>query len=1056
MGILPSQTLVAEWQPPKIDEVMKLKTILLSTSLAVVALASAQPTVMDTGVQGYLERGKPMYESRNYVGAIDQLSHLDNLQAPARVLEEADYYMALSRFERDEASSLQALRDFIDKYPSSLYTQEVLMKIGNYYFYHGEFGDALVAYTQVRDHSLNANENEDLIYRMAYSDLQLGSYDDARQLYERLRGTRRYDDAVRFYDAYIDYANKNYDAAYSKFTRVNRIGDLGYQSQYYICQIDFNRKRYDKTISLGKSLLSDDANDYFAPEINRLVGESYYHEGNLREARSYLNRYIETTQDPVVRSAAYALGVMDFLADDFRQAVKNMGQVTGQDDELAQSAYLYLAQSELKLGDEKTAAMAFEKAAGMGYNATVKETAFYNYAVLQSKGSTTPFSNSITLFEQFLNDYPRSKYVADVEGYLVDAYMNTGDYEKALTSISHLKHPSAKVLKVKQNVLYNLGVQMMQKGNNQQAANYLQQAIKVGNYDRKILNESRLWLAETQYDKGDYRNAIRNLTTYITSASRRDANFGKAYYDLGYAQYKQKRYTDARKSFQNAINSGSLDKSLVSDAYDRIGDTYYYEQNFSDAEASYSKAIVESSGSTDNSMFDRAMMAGLNKNFQGKIDQLDELLSKYPHSVKAPAAMLEKGRALEAMGKNKQAIAAYEALYKKYPRVSEARQGLLQKALVEKNIGNADDAVVAYKQVITTAPTSDEAKVAVEDLKDIYADRDELAQYNQFLKSIPNAPQLDVSDMDRLTFEAAEKTITSTKPSAAKMEDYLKKYPQGAYAASAKYYLGRFSYEKGNLAVALSHLENALRSGEDASFAEDALAMKADILARQGRYAEAIATYRTIIEKSTSEDNKVSAQLGVLRASKELQRWREVVSTADVLLQGTGLTADEASEVKLNRAIANAKLGNTRTAESALKSLSKSVQSEVGAQAAYELARLQFEAANYRTAERTVNNMLDSGSPQAFWIAKCYILLSDIYVKQGKKVEAREYLESLKSNYPGKEKEIFSDIDRRLQSLGGATAPRTSTGDAKAGKNKNNNASADNKMTSKRRKSTRK
>lgn len=1036
---------------------MKLKTVLLTTSLAAAALAGAQPTVMDTGVQGYLERGKLMYESRNYVGAIDQLSHLSQLPASASALEEADYYIALSKFERDESGSVQSLQDFVKKYPSSLFRQEALMKVGNYYFYHGEFGDALVAYSQVRDHALNDDENEDLIYRMAYSDLQLGSYADARQLYERLRGTKRYDDAVKFYDAYIDYANKNYDAAYDKFTQVNRIGDLGYQSQYYICQIEFTRKQYDKTISLGKSLLSDDANDYFAPEINRLVGESYYHKGDDRQARTHLNQYLKTTQDPVVRSAAYALGVMDYRAGDYQQAVKNMGQVTGEDDGMAQSAYLYLGQSELKLGDSKAAAMAFEKAAGMDYDPTVKETAFYNYAVLQSKGNSTPFSNSITLFEQFLNSYPQSKYAASVEGYLVDAYMTTGDYDKALTSINHIKNPSAKVLKAKQNVLYNLGVQMMQKGNNQMAANYLQQAVNVGNYDRKILNESRLWLAETQYDKGDYRNTVRNLTTYISQASRQDENFGKAYYDLGYAQYKQKSYADARKSFQNAINSGTLAKGLVSDAYDRIGDTYYYEQNFSDAEASYSKAIAEGSGASDNSMFDRAMMAGLNRNFQGKVDQLDELLRRYPQSVKAPAAMLEKGHALEAMGKNKQAIAAYEALYKRYPKVSEARQGLLQKALVEKNIGNIDEAIAAYKQVVTTAPTSDEAKVAVEDLKDIYADRGELAQYGKFLKSIPNAPQLDVNDMDRLTFEAAEKAVTSLKPSVTKMEEYLKKYPQGAFAAHAKYYLGRFNYEKGNLEVALTRLDDALRDGEDASFAEDALAMNSDILARQGRHAEAIDTYRRIIEKSTSEDNKVSAQLGILRASKELQRWNEVVSTADVLLQGTGLNADETDEVKLDRAIASAKLGNTKTAESALKSLSKNVQTEAGAQAAYELARLQYDAGNYRTAEKTVNTMLDSGSPQAFWIAKCYILLSDIYVKQGKPVEAREYLESLKSNYPGKEKEIFNDIDKRLQVLGGPSAgSSTGSPDKAARKNKNNSASADNKTTTTRRKTTRK
>ena len=61
------------------------------------ALLGAQPAVMNTGAAGYLERGKLMYESRNYVGAIDQLSHLGQLPADAQAREEADYYIALSK-----------------------------------------------------------------------------------------------------------------------------------------------------------------------------------------------------------------------------------------------------------------------------------------------------------------------------------------------------------------------------------------------------------------------------------------------------------------------------------------------------------------------------------------------------------------------------------------------------------------------------------------------------------------------------------------------------------------------------------------------------------------------------------------------------------------------------------------------------------------------------------------------------------------------------------------------------------------------------------------------
>ena len=41
--------------------------------------------------------------------------------------------------------------------------------------------------------------------------------------------------------------------------------------------------------------------------------------------------------------------------------------------------------------------------------------------------------------------------------------------------------------------------------------------------------------------------------------------------------------------------------------------------------------------------------------------------------------------------------------------------------------------------------------------------------------------------------------------------------------------------------------------------------------------------------------------------------------------------------------------------------------------------------------------------------------MSDIYAADGKDFEAREYLNALRENYPGKESDIFMMIDNRLK-----------------------------------------
>ena len=115
----------------------KIKRVFLSVLVAAPVVALAQPGVMSSEAAGYLERGKQMYESHNYVGAIDQLEHMKQLPADASMRKQADYYIALSRFERGEEESLDALLRFIDQYPASSMAMEAQMKIGNYYFYRG-------------------------------------------------------------------------------------------------------------------------------------------------------------------------------------------------------------------------------------------------------------------------------------------------------------------------------------------------------------------------------------------------------------------------------------------------------------------------------------------------------------------------------------------------------------------------------------------------------------------------------------------------------------------------------------------------------------------------------------------------------------------------------------------------------------------------------------------------------------------------------------------------------------------------------------------------------
>ena len=1016
----------------------KLKRILWSVLAAAPAVVAAQPGVMSSEAAGYLQRGLLMYESHNYVGAIDQLGQVSKLPCDASMREQAEYYMALSRFECGEESSLLDLQRFIERHPASPLAMEAQMKVGNYYFYRGQWESALLSYSMVRNRALDKDADEDLMYRRAYCYLRLEDYREAERLYYELEKSPRYGGASDFYKAYLDYARGDYEEARTRFAAIPQSSELGFQSQYYITQMDYKDKRYAQVIELGKSLLDMQQNDYFDAELNRLVGESYYHQGDDASARTYLSRYFENPEGEPYRTAAYTMGVLDYRDGNYKAVVDDMLHVTDGKDALTQSAYLYMGQAKRQLGDLNGANMAFQQAAMMDCDRSVKETAYYNYAVGLSKGARTPFDKSVDLFEDFLNEYPNSRYKDNVEGYLVDAYTSTTDYKRALTSINRIKKPGAKVLTAKQKVLYNLGVQSLANNNNSEAADYFSQVIAVGNYDKTALNESRLWLAEAQYRAGNLKEAARNQQEYVKQITKGDDNYGIAQYNLGYSLFGQRQYDDARTAFRNAIDSKMLSPELMADAYNRIGDTQYYARDFAGAQHTYDQAArIDKNNNGDYSMYQKGIMMGLNKNYNDEISQMDALVKAFPKSDLAPQALLEKGNAQALLGRNADALDTYAGLLKSYPKSVSARKGLLQTALVNKTLGKEDDAIEAYKKIIRQYPTSAEAQAAAEDLKLVYADKGQLTEFSKFLSSVPNAPQIDVNEAERLTFEAAEKAAISDNPSIDRLQQYLKDNPDGAYAAKAKYYIARYHYGKGNYNEAMAALDDALKGGGDASYAQDALAMRSDILSRQGKLDEALQSFKDLADRATSDDNRTLAQIGAIRIAKKMGKWNEVQSLSSILLTRGGLTSSEEKEVTLDGALAFAQVGDTKRAEAAFRELAKDPGNEYGAQASYELSRMQYEMANYKGAEQTINALIDHGTPHTYWLAKSFLTLADVYYKQCNVSQAREYLQSLKSNYPGKEKEIFNEIETRLNKWSGGKSANTSNSSTDNGKKSN-------------------
>lgn len=129
------------------------------------------------------------------------------------------------------------------------------------------------------------------------------------------------------------------------------------------------------------------------------------------------------------------------------------------------------------------------------------------------------------------------------------------------------------------------------------------------------------------------------------------------------------------------------------------------------------------------------------------------------------------------------------------------------------------------------------------------------------------------------------------------------------------------------------------------------------------------------------------------------------------------LGADDTADIDYYEANALSKLGRDDEADALYESLSRNPESPVGAASAVTLAQRRLDAGNAQEAFDMMNAFTDTGTPHTYWLAKGFIVLADACRELGRPELAREYLTSLRDNYPGNEADILSAINSRLKSL---------------------------------------
>ncbi len=990
-----------------------MKRILIAGVLSAIIATGASGQINSADAIGFLNRGVAMFNDHNYNGCIDQLSQMRQLDASLAQQEEAMYYIAMATLHVGDDEALDLLRNFLIRYPESTRLMDATAAIGDFHFTRSNYGDALKSYAKVNVNTLPADRSADVRYRQAYSNMFLGQDQQAETLFNTLLNDRTYKNAAIFYKGYIAYSENRHIDALAQFQQVDPSHELGDASLYYISQIHFSQSRWDNALNTARKAIASNREPNFRPELTRIIGESLYNLNRTDEALPHLREYVNTIGDDAQPSSFYMLGVSEYNAANYAAAIPMLQKAVHVPNSLGQNAYLYLGQCYVKQGNNNAAIMAFDNAYRINADAVITETARYNYIATRMDGGRMPFGNSVGMLEEFLSKYPNSPFASNVQESLVSGYMSDDDFSNALRIIDGMSNPSPKMLEARQRALFLSGMKAYQSGDTEKALEAFNSGINANGGNSSISNQCLLWAANCQYDLNNYDVAADSYTRYLQATASHNPNRTLAHYNLGYVYMSQERYPEAIDHFKKVTNSQSVSAQVKADSYNRIGDCLYVAKEFNAAQRSYQQAFDADANAGDYAMYQMAMMKGHNRDHAGCINSLDQMMAHFPSSALVPDALLKQAESRSALGQPDLAIDTYRNLIERYPTTAQGRQGQLQLALALINNDNRVEAIDTYQNLIRNNSSSDEAKVALNDLKTIYADDGNLQEFVMFVNSLPNAPQIEPSSLEAAAFDAAEEQYMANGATRL-LKSYIEQFPNGVKMPSALYYLTESASENNDHTATELYATRLVKDYPDAPEVEEALLMKAASESALGKGEIALDTYLDLENRASSPKNLREARMGIMLTAIDLNRYNEVLTATDNMLSSTADGVPEKRLIQFYRALALERTNQQSEAASIWSELATDPSDIYGSKSAVYLAQSLLDNGDIDKARTVAEKFIEAGSPSNYWYARGFIVLSDILKAQNNQFEAKAYLNSLKSNYPGDEADIFQMIEERL------------------------------------------
>ncbi len=979
-----------------------MRRILLSFGLCLFTLFTfAQAGHSVTDPEKNFKEAKDFFMKGQYALAYPLLKPLlreypENTQSSHAYLnQDIEYYYLVCGLKLNQEIAEESARIFVEAANNEPRQQMMSFHLARYYFIKNDFARAVIFYERAGYDNLSNEEIADAKFELAYAYFNTSQFAQAKPLFNeihQLPDNKYYHDA-NYYYGFLSYQDKNYNEALKSFLAVESQPKYQGLVPYYIAQLYYFQGKKDDAMRYAEKarIQGDPAN---RKELDLLTGQIYFERKEFAKALPLLESYVNSSEK-VSKEVMYELSYCYYEANKVEKAIEGFKQLSNEQDSLGQNSMYLLGDLYLRTNQKVNARNAFKYSADNSSNRLQQEISRFNYAKLSFELGYNDVA--LNTMNEFLEFYPESVYANEAKEIVINLLANTNNYTEALALYKSFGEPTPTMKRIYSKILFGKATELINDQKIDEANALFSQIIQDPN-SGDVASLAQFWKGEIAYRQNRYDDAIKHLIEYLKIGRMQgEATTINANYILGYSNLELDNYTQAIENFKRVASTVSSQSSnLAQDAYVRTADAYFMQRNYSTAKNMYQKVLDNALSQSDYSLYQMALIAGIT-NPAEKIRTFNSLVQRYPQSDLVPEAYIQIANAYMAQQKFNDAIPYLDKVLALKSASAQFPKVYLKKALSNYNLSKNNEALIDYQKLISEYPQSEEAEEALDNMKNIYV---ELGRPNEYVDFVNKAGKvISVSEADSLTYASAEMKYLNNDcvGATASFNNYLSKYPQGAYALEAFFYRADCYAKNKDWEKAATGYEEAIKMGSSRFIERAALAQSRIYYFELKDYVKAKSSFIKLHEVSSNPENQLEALRGLTRSFYQTNDFAEAYITAQELLTKKGISTDD-------KAIANLVLGkslqvknNCKEAIAAFKEVAAINKSAWGAEARYEIANCEYNLNQLDKAEKSALEVIKVAGVD-LWVAKSYVLLGDIYWKQKDYFNAKATFKSVSDN----------------------------------------------------------